>query len=81
LETSTKKDLLCSRVEEKENFTGISSSNSRIGDVVVVIRGCMHPLILRPVEGRHEIFGEIYVPGFMQGLATKMFKEVEIELV
>jgi hypothetical protein len=69
------------QVGETEKGTGICWCNSRIGDVVAIIRGCFSPLVLHPVDGRYEIVGEIYVPGFMMGLATEVFEEVEIELV
>lgn len=50
--------------------------------MVAVVRGCMHPLLLRKVdEGRLEIVGELYVYGFMKGQALKSILEVEIELV
>ncbi|KAN0120089.1 HET domain containing protein [Hyaloscypha variabilis] len=61
---------------------GLCSRNARIQDVVTVVRGCKHPLVVRQVEGgRFELIGESYVYGFMNGEVLERTEEVEIELV
>ncbi len=60
---------------------GLCSRNTKIGDVVTVVRGCRSPLILRSVGNRYELIGEVYVHGFMRGEAVERFPEVEIELI
>jgi Heterokaryon incompatibility protein (HET) len=70
-----------SAVKESATAIGLCSRNARVGDIVTVVRGCMHPLLLRPVSGRYELIGEIYVYGFMNGEALERFEEVEIEFV
>jgi hypothetical protein len=70
-----------SGVEESGITIGFCSRNARIGDVVTVVTGCRHPLLLCPISERYELIGEIYVYGFMNGEALDRFEEVEIELV
>jgi hypothetical protein len=67
--------------EQLTTAISLCSRNARIGDVVAVVRGCCHPLLLRPVHDRYELIMETYVYGFMKGEALERFPEVEIELV
>jgi hypothetical protein len=39
------------------------------GDLVCVVLGCDVPLILRPIGDYHELIGDCYVDGIMEGQA------------
>ena len=57
---------------------------TRLGDVLVVIRGVRVPMVLRPKRGRRfELVGQAYVYGLMSGeaLKSKEFKEESIALI
>lgn len=60
---------------------GLCTPWAEVGDTVVVIPGCRHPVLLRKVGKRYELIDEIYVHGFMRGEAIGKFTEVEVELV
>ncbi|KAF1911339.1 hypothetical protein BDU57DRAFT_543229 [Ampelomyces quisqualis] len=50
---------------------GLTSHTARKGDVVAVIAGAQLPSILRPRDsGKHELVGEAYVDGIMDGEAV-----------
>jgi hypothetical protein len=59
---------------------GLCTPWAEVGDTVVVIPGCRHPVLLRKVGKRYELIDEIYVHGFMRGEAIGKFTEVEVEL-
>lgn len=48
---------------------GLGPSNTRIDDVVAVLFGGHTPFLLRPRAGYHQLLGEIYVHGMMDGEA------------
>ena len=51
------------------NLSGLGPWDSREGDTVCVLLGCMFPVILRKVEERYVLIGEAYIYGFMDGEA------------
>jgi len=59
---------------------GLCTASSMRGDIVVVLRGCSHPLILRRIGEYYKLIDEVYVSGFMDGEATARFAEVDIHL-
>lgn len=53
---------------------GIGSAICKTGDIVVVLYGCSVPVLLRTseVEGYHELIGDCYVHGFMDGEGVRI---------
>ena len=51
----------------KHRTAGMCSLSVQPGDEVWMIRDAAVPLILRRVEGGHQLVGEAYVHGFMNG--------------
>jgi hypothetical protein len=54
--------------------------STKVGDVVIVVRGGKVPLVLREKgneegNGKWEVIGTAYVHGFMDGLATGWVEE------
>jgi hypothetical protein len=60
---------------------GLCTPWAEVGDTVLVIPGCRHPVLLRQVGERYELIDEIYVHGFMRGEAIGKFSEIEVELI
>ncbi len=53
-----------------DGYIGISSPLVEAGDMICVLLGCTHPMLLRPVEdGKFVLVGECFVPGLTQGEA------------
>ena len=71
LMTSLGKTFGCSRVEP------------RVGDKVVVVRGCAAPLLFRQVEGstNYHLVGAAFVHGIMKGEALDKLPEQEVTIV
>ena len=67
--------------ERPQRTVGVCSRNAKIGDVVSIVKGCRHPLLLRPRGEKYEIVGDMYVHAYMDGYDLDMFHEVDIELV
>ena len=56
--------------------------DTKSGDVITVIAGCKHPVLLRQKEsGGFYVIGEVCVAGFMDGQAVGRFDKVEFELI
>jgi hypothetical protein len=50
-------------------LAGLAPQLSEVGDKIVVLLGCDFPVVMRDVDGRCELIGEIYVDGIMRGEA------------
>jgi hypothetical protein len=61
-----------------EEYVGIGPAKLQAEDVVVIICGTEVPLLLRPCGGVHELIGEAYVDGIMDG--ELMEKDPKIEM-
>lgn len=48
-------------------FLGLAPEESRAGDILAVLLGCNHPVILRPQGDRFLYIGECFVHGIMDG--------------
>ena len=46
-------------------------NGAKLGDLICIIMGCSVP---RPVDGEHEVYGDIYGPGVMHGKAMQLRK-------
>ncbi len=62
------------------NKLGISSSRVEKGDMVMVIPGCRHPLVLRKCGEHYILIDEIYVNGHMNGEDVGNFPEISVDL-
>ena len=49
----------------REGHIGTSILEPRLGDQVVVLLGCDHPLLVRAARGSHQVVGQCYVQGLM----------------
>ena len=49
-----------------DNRIGIASEETSIGDEIVVILGCLTPMLLRPTAQGYLVVGECYLHGYMQ---------------
>ncbi|KAF2116466.1 heterokaryon incompatibility protein-domain-containing protein [Lophiotrema nucula] len=66
-------------------YLGIFPPEARQGDVVAVVFGCGHPLLLKPMGDRFQIVSECYVQGLMRGevgglLRRGEFRERDVEI-
>jgi hypothetical protein len=50
------------------------------GDIICILLGCCHPVILWKVEDHYINLGEIYVDGYMYGEAMGMLEREELKL-
>lgn len=60
---------------------GLGPLYTRLGDIVVVLGGCKHPIILRKAPVGYKVVGEACIAGFMDGQAVGRFALREFELV
>ncbi|KAF4343779.1 ankyrin and het [Fusarium beomiforme] len=54
---------------------GLAPEESRKGDLICIVRGCSVPIVLRSLGNTtedHELIGECYVDGMMDGQAMKL---------
>ena len=65
----------------RQRILGACPSNSKLGDVVVIVQGCPSPLILRPRGDVWELISDMFVYGYMNGEATGKFPLSEFTLV
>jgi hypothetical protein len=65
----SRKFLVCRDLrEESGQLFGLGSRYTREGDIVCLLYGCSVPVVLRPVgESHHEVVGECYIHGKMDG--------------
>ena len=53
-----------------DGYIGLAPMATKPDDEVCVLLGCQSPLVLRPCgDGNHEVVGECYIDGFMEGAA------------
>jgi len=51
---------------------GLATAASKLGDQIVVLKGCGTPMVLRPCDGNFTVVGECYVHGIMNGMVAQM---------
>ncbi|KAG5747306.1 hypothetical protein H9Q70_010010 [Fusarium xylarioides] len=64
-------------IEGYGELLGLAPEEAVRDDLICIVLGCSVPLVLRPKEkssGNHEIIGECYVDGMMDGQAMKIGK-------
>jgi hypothetical protein len=59
---------------------GVCLSKARVGDILVVLLGCDHPVIFRQEGVAWAFQGEAYVHGFMDGEAVMKWESGELKL-
>ena len=53
-----------------DGYIGLAPIAAKPGDEICILLGCRSPLVLRPCEdGYHNVVGECYIDGFMDGAA------------
>jgi hypothetical protein len=52
-------------------------NGAKLGDLICIIMGCSVP---RPVDGDHEVYGDIYGPGVMHGKDTEAPEDSKLVL-
>lgn len=62
----------------KKSYFGIVPPSSKVGDVIVLLKGCWLPLVFRRREASWELIGHAYVPGVMKG---EQWDESKCELI
>jgi hypothetical protein len=55
-------------------LAGLAPQLVEVGDKIVVLMGSNFPVVLREVDDRYELIGEIYVDGIMDGEAMDDLK-------
>jgi hypothetical protein len=63
----------------EKGYIGEGTNRSRPGDIICVLLGCNYPVILRPIAGHYEFFGEIYVHGIMHGEVIRAVEEGKVQ--
>ncbi len=53
---------------------GVGPSTARVGDDIVMLLGCDHPVILHKEGEFWKLKGEAYVLGFMDGKAVELWE-------
>ena len=68
---------------DQRNLFGLGPKGAKVGDLICVLHGCSVPVILRAQRDpqslkitHHEIIGECYIYGYMDGEAISKIKEV-----
>jgi hypothetical protein len=57
-------------IKTKRGYLGLAPEAAEKGDLVCILYGCSVPVVIREVEGdAHELVGECYVHGMMDGAA------------
>jgi hypothetical protein len=57
-------------IKTKRGYLGLAPEAAEKGDLVCILYGCSVPVVIREVEGgTHELVGECYVHGMMDGAA------------
>lgn len=64
-----------------EKTIALGPLHTQIGDIVVALGGCRHPLLLRKEPEGYHVVGEACVAGFMHGEALLKYHVEEFELV
>lgn len=60
-------------IKTKRGYLGLAPEAAEKGDLVCILYGCSVPVVIREVEGgAHELVGECYVHGMMDGAALAM---------
>lgn len=59
---------------------GMAPEQAMEGDIVCVLLGCPHPMVLRPVEDHYVVIGEAYYDFNMFGEAMERLEQGELEL-
>ncbi|KAK6860161.1 heterokaryon incompatibility protein-domain-containing protein [Apiospora arundinis] len=67
-------------VRTKSGYYALCPGLVKVGDLIVVLMGCMTPFVLRPAGDGYLLVGDCYVHGIMQGQATSMLDEGNIVL-
>lgn len=57
----------------------MGEATAREGDLICVMGGCQTPLVLREKGERHELIGDAYVHGLMNGVAIDMHSKGAFE--
>ncbi|KAH7355364.1 heterokaryon incompatibility protein-domain-containing protein [Rhexocercosporidium sp. MPI-PUGE-AT-0058] len=63
-----------------KGIVGMAPESALEGDVVCILLGCPHTMILRKVHEHYIVVGEAYVDGYMYGEGIEMLKRRELEL-
>lgn len=58
---------------------GMAPDVARVGDEVIVVMGCPHPMVFRKEEKGYKVIGEAYVKEYMWGEAIEKFERGELE--
>ena len=51
----------------RRKLAGLAPQLAEVGDQIAVLLGCDFPVVLREVDGRCELIGEVYVESIMDG--------------
>jgi len=60
---------------------GMCLPSAQLNDVVAVVGGCRHPILLRPKGEYYELVGEMFVHGVMNGEAVGKIPKVQVRLI
>jgi len=59
-------------IATKSGRIGFVTAASKLGDQIVVLKGCGMPMVLRPCDDHFKVIGECYVHGIMNGMVAQM---------
>jgi hypothetical protein len=66
-------------VISERKLAGLAPKLTEVGEKIAVLLGCDFPVVLREVDGRFELIGEIYVDSIMNGEAMDDLKSEKYE--
>ena len=58
-----------------DNMFGTAVSQLKVGDKIAILFGCSTPLVVRPQGGYHQVLGEAYIHGLMDGESIRHLQE------
>lgn len=59
-------------IATKSGRIGLATAASKLGDQIVVLKGCGTTMILRPCDDHLKVIGECYVHGIVNGMVAQM---------
>jgi hypothetical protein len=63
----------------ERKLAGLAPKLAEVGDKIAVLLGCDFPVVIREVDGRSELIGELYVDSIMNGEAMDNLKSGKYE--
>lgn len=64
-----------------KNTMGLCADHARADDKIAIVFGCKYPVVLHPVNGHYQVFGEALVHDYMGVDVVGKLQEVDIKLV